>query len=247
MSSQSSVNSSSFNSVKSISMQALDKTDQVLTRSLGFLSNSYIYNIVLILLILYAPVAAPMIGNSLAGLFGNYAVKFVYVFLLAYLLSKSVKVALLTSVVIVVGIFILKKFNYSEHLDASDIMSEGVNVKKVEEDSQYSQDSSSEQELSNYEGSKKVEIVSAPAYVVPTQEEILSTQDNVSGPVAADITNQILADATYENTLPPPVKKVNLEESVKSSPEDIINVCGSRLSADGYTGFDEAKANYSPL
>lgn len=108
----------SIDSVKSFSANALDTTDRVLTSSLGFLSNSYINNIVLVLLVLYAPVAAPMVSPAIVGLLGNYAIKFVYVFLLAYLLSKSVKVSLLTAVVIVLGIFILKKFNITnEHFE----------------------------------------------------------------------------------------------------------------------------------
>lgn len=98
-------------SVKKYSTKAIDTTDRVLTKSLGFLSNNYLRNLILVLLILYAPLAAPMAGQAIAKLLNNYAVKFIYIFLLAYLLSKSVKVALASAVIIVVGIFILKKLN----------------------------------------------------------------------------------------------------------------------------------------
>jgi predicted PurR-regulated permease PerM len=114
------ISSVSFDSVKSFSANALDTTDKVLTKSLRFLSNNYINNIVLVLLLLYAPVAAPMISPAIVGILGNYAVKFIYVFLLAYLLSKSVKVSLLTSLVIVIGMFIIKKLSSgNEHFENS--------------------------------------------------------------------------------------------------------------------------------
>ena len=54
----STVSSSSFNSVKSFSASALDKTDKVLTNALRVFSNNYLYTVVLVLLILYAPAAA---------------------------------------------------------------------------------------------------------------------------------------------------------------------------------------------
>ena len=234
MSSQSSVNSSSFNSVKSISMRALDKTDKVLTKSLRFLSNSYVYTLILVILILYAPVAAPMLSSSIVNLLGNYAVKLVYVFLLAYLLSKSVKVALLTSVVIVVGIFLLKQFNVNENLDGS--VSGETKTQKIESDPSLSQDSDSSV---NSQDSQKSQ---------PEMREVEPRllMDKVDGPVPADTLTNVHADAEHENTLQPPsLNKINFEKEVNQT--DIIDVCGSRQSSDGYTGFDESSDKYSQL
>ena len=237
MSSQSSVNSSSINSVKSLSMRALDKTDRVLAKSLGFLSNSYIYTVVLVILILYAPAAAPMISNSIVKLLGNYAVKLVYIFLLAYLLSKSVKVALLTSVVIVVGIFLLKQFNLNENLDGS-VGSETPKTQKIELDPSLLQKESSESES---EYSSK----SQPEMHAEAESRVL--MDKVDGPVPADTLTNVHADAEHENTLQPiSLNKVQFEQ-LATKQSDIIDVCGATQSEGGYTGFDESDGKFSQL
>ena len=92
--------------------QTLQNTESVISKGMGvFEKNSYLKNIVLVLLILYAPLAAPMVGKTVVGLLNNYAVKFVYIFVLAYLLSNNIKVSFLTSIVLVLGIYVLKKLS----------------------------------------------------------------------------------------------------------------------------------------
>jgi hypothetical protein len=104
-------------SLRSLSDRALKTTESLLTKPMSVFGNSYFKNFALVLLILYAPVAAPMISPNIVNLLGNYAAKLIYVFVLAYLLSGSIRVSVVTSVVLVLGIFLLKKFRHDgEHL-----------------------------------------------------------------------------------------------------------------------------------
>jgi hypothetical protein len=80
--------------------------------------NNYVKNIALVILLLYAPAAAPVISPAFGILLQNYAIKLIYVFVLAYLLSGSIRVSVVTAVVIVLGIFLLKKFR-SEHFEGN--------------------------------------------------------------------------------------------------------------------------------
>lgn len=232
----STVNSSSFNSVKSFSASALDKTDKVLTKSLSFLSNNYLYTAILVLLILYAPAAAPMLSRSMAGLLGNYAVKFIYVFLLSYLLSKSVKVSLVTTVVIVVGIFVLKKFGNNENFDGSGSDMSDSDMSSVV----------SEKKMQKVEVQEDIELPSEP---VVDREEAIKPVKQVEAegkvPVAADLLSNVHADADHVDTLKPLVQEVKKE--VKATEGDVIDVCGSRLNKDGYSGFDQTPDNYASL
>ncbi len=101
--------------------KVLTNTESALNTGMSvFNKNNYVKNLVLVLLILYAPLAAPMVGKSIATILNNYAVKLIYVFVLTYLLSNSVRVSILTSIVIVLGIYLLKKFNY-ENMESIDI------------------------------------------------------------------------------------------------------------------------------
>lgn len=233
----STVSSSSFNSIKSFSASALDKTDKVLTKSLSFLSNNYLYTAILVLLILYAPAAAPMLSKSIAGILGNYAVKFIYVFLLSYLLSKSVKVSLVTTVVIVVGIFVLKKFGTNENFDGSgsdisgsDISGSKVSVEKVVKQIEVEEDAEIEQEP----------VIDREQAIKPVKQ--VETEGKV--PVAADLLTNVHADAEHIDTLKPLVPQEKKEIKVEG---DVIDVCGSRLNKDGYSGFDETPDTFASL
>ena len=112
-------------SLKSFSdkaLNALNKTESLLSKPMSIFGNNYVKNIALVILLLYAPSAAPIISPAVEVLLHNYAIKLIYVFVLAYLLSGSIRVSVLTSVVIVLGIFLLKKIG-SEHFEG--------NIKKV--------------------------------------------------------------------------------------------------------------------
>jgi len=108
------VSSSSINSIKS----SLFTAEQSIEKGLAeLLKNKYVKPLLTVLLLAYLPIAAPSIGSAMVGVLNNYAVKFVYIFLLAYILSNSVKASLLTSVVIVIGILVIKKMS-SENFES---------------------------------------------------------------------------------------------------------------------------------
>ncbi len=244
----STVSSSSFNSVKSFSASALDKTDKVLTSALRVFSNNYLYTVVLVLLILYAPAAAPMLSKSVAGILGNYAVKFIYVFLLAYLLSKSVKISLVTTVVIVVGIFVLKKFGNNENFDGSGSDVSGVSIVdklqgKVEVNEMKEEQEEQEEEEEEYDEDSELQqepVVNRQEVIKP----VMQVEADTKGPVAADLLTNVNAEADHKDTLKPLVPK-EIAQAVTEA--DVIDVCGSRLNKDGYTGFDERPDNYASL
>jgi hypothetical protein len=243
----STVSSSSFNSIKSFSASALDKTDKVLTKTLSIFSNNYIYTAVLVLLILYAPAAAPMISKPIAGILGNYAIKFIYVFLLSYLLSKSVKISLVTTVVIVVGIFVLKKFNNNERFDGSGSeVSEIVVDDKLQKEIESQNESESENE-SDFESEFESES-ELPQEPVINREEVIKpvvqVESEIQVPVAADLLSNVNAGANHNGALKPIVPE-EIKQVIDNA--DIIDVCGSRLNKDGYAGFDQHSDNYSSL
>lgn len=110
--------SSTLDSLKSSSMNLLSSAESTVTKSLKVFSNNYLSTLILVILVSYAPLAAPALSKSLVDILNNYAVKFLYMFLLAYLLSKSVRVATLTALVIVVGMLLIKKLHGSENMDS---------------------------------------------------------------------------------------------------------------------------------
>jgi len=270
----SSVNSSSLDSIKTMSENALNSTDMLVTRSLGFLSNNYLYSIVLVFLILYAPIAAPTLGPSILGLFSNYAVKFLYIFLLSYLLSKSVKVAIATSIILVIGTLILKKLNQENFSDSEEVHSEQVHAEKVHAEQVHAEQVHAEQVHAEKVHAEQVHAEQVHAEQVHAeqvhaeqvhaeqvhaeqvhaeQERRVSfklPQESVAdevNPVAAEA-NTAFANAEHTDTLKPiQLSKISTEEESQLSSEDVIDVCGSRLSSDGYSGYDKLKDFYSTL
>ena len=105
--------SSAYYSVKS----GLSSAEVKLEKGLTILSNKYVNTLLLVLLVAYLPYAAPKLGPSMIGILNNYAVKFIYIFILAFILSKSVKVSTLAALVLVIGILIIKKMGSTEYLD----------------------------------------------------------------------------------------------------------------------------------
>jgi hypothetical protein len=116
--------SSTLDSLKSSSMNLLSSAESTVSKSLKVFSNSYVSTLILVILVIYAPHAAPALGKSIVDILNNYAVKFVYIFLLSYLLSKSVRVATLTSLIIIVGILLIKKLHGSENMESVNSKSE---------------------------------------------------------------------------------------------------------------------------
>jgi hypothetical protein len=116
-------------SLRTLSVKALDTTESVLTKPMSIFGNSYLKNIALVLLLSYVPAAAPSLSPAIGSLLGNYAIKLVYMFVLAYLLSGSIRVSVVTSVVIVLGIFLLKKLR-SENFEG-DVSKKETNNKEI--------------------------------------------------------------------------------------------------------------------
>jgi len=114
--------SNTSDSLRDLSDRALKSTETLLSKPMSLFGNSYLRNVVLVLLLLYAPVAAPTISVGMASILGNYAVKLVYIFLLAYLLCNSIRISIVTAVAITVGIFLIKKFRHEgyENVDETE-------------------------------------------------------------------------------------------------------------------------------
>lgn len=119
-----------FNTITSTSSSALDSVDRNVSKGLKFLGNQYIHHTLLAVLILYAAHFAPKINLPFAKVLDNYAVKFICVFLLTYLLGNSVKVALVSSLVIVVGAMAIKKITNQENLAVSVLNEMKLNKKE---------------------------------------------------------------------------------------------------------------------
>jgi hypothetical protein len=98
-----------MNSLTQTASEVLSSTESTVQKALNVLSNKYAKSLVIVTLLAYVPFAAPKLPPSIVHIMGNYAVKFVYLFLLAYLLSNSVKVATVTALTITLVAVVLKK------------------------------------------------------------------------------------------------------------------------------------------
>lgn len=124
----SSSNPSSSGSISSV-RHALDSTKNVLSsagrqldKSLSVLKqNKYVFAFLVILLIMYAPSAAPKLNQHVEGVLKNYAAKFVYIFLLSYLLTNSVGVAVVVSLVITLGALLLRKLESENYTNCNKV------------------------------------------------------------------------------------------------------------------------------
>ena len=131
----SSSNPSSSGSTSSV-RHALDSTKNVLSsagrqldKSLSVLKqNKYVFAFLVILLIMYAPYAAPKINQHVEGVLKNYAAKFIYIFLLSYLLTNSVGVAVVVSLVITLGALLLRKLESEHFIDSTKVINAAEDV-----------------------------------------------------------------------------------------------------------------------
>ncbi len=123
---------SSPTSSSSSARHALESTKNVLSsagrhldKSLSVLKqNKYVFAFLVILLIMYAPYAAPKINQHVEGILKNYAAKFVYIFLLSYLLTNSVAVAVVVSLVITLGALFLRNLESEHFLNSEKVIKE---------------------------------------------------------------------------------------------------------------------------
>ena len=127
-SSSSSSSSSAMNNARHALSESGKKVDNVMS---VLKKNKYVFATLLVVLIMYAPSAAPKLSKSLEGLLRNYFVKFVYIFVLTYLLTNSVNVSLCVSLVVTIGALVLKKLESENFNSGVSKQAEEV-VKKVE-------------------------------------------------------------------------------------------------------------------
>ena len=73
---------------------------------------------------------------------------------------------------------------------------------------------------------------------------VVQVQQETEVPVAADLLSNVNASANHGGALKPIVPE-EIKQVIDNA--DIIDVCGSRLNKDGYTGFDGHSDNYSSL
>jgi len=111
-----------MNSLTQSASEVLSTTESTVQKALNVFSNKYARSLVIVALLAYVPFAAPKLPPSIVQIMGNYAVKFVYLFLLAYLLSNSVKIATVTALTITLVAVVLKKLQLEgfagENVDA---------------------------------------------------------------------------------------------------------------------------------
>jgi hypothetical protein len=117
--------SSSANQIFTSTKNILSSTGNQFDRVLSVLKqNKYVYSLLMVVLIMYAPFAAPKISHHVEGILKNYFVKFIYIFVLTYLLTQNVAVATVTSIVITVGALILKKLQSENFINSNEIIRE---------------------------------------------------------------------------------------------------------------------------
>ena len=242
--------SSAYNTVKS----TLSTAESTVEKGLSLLSNKYLNNLLLILLVAYLPYAAPSLGKSMVSILNNYAVKFIYIFLIAYVLSKnlsnknSVKVATVTSLVIVLGILILKNMDGNEHLDnvsnqeseqpkktgffeklfglSNETLKKTLNLNYTEQEAK-SQINDKVHQARQYVNDKKSDLVSTSSPSVEVVKAVAKAQEVAVAQAEAH------AGAMEE------IKAV-------SQPLSDDNTCGSRAPSE-VTGFDENNSEYSDI
>jgi len=245
--------SSVINTVSS----SLSSAESTVEKSLSLLSNKYINNLLLVLLVAYLPYAAPSIGKSMVGVLNNYAVKFIYIFLLAYVLSKnistkgSVKVATVTALIIVLGILILKNMDGSEHLDnVSNQESEQPKKKGFLENLLgLSNDTLKKTMNLNYsEGEIKKQIKNKVNEKVNDKVSASTSASTLTLTTTPSVEVAKAVAKAQEVAVAQAEAHADAMEEIKavSQPLSDDNTCGSRSPSE-VTGFDENNSEYSDI
>lgn len=207
-----------MNSLTQTASEVLSSTESTVQKALNVFSNKYAKSLVIVALLAYVPFAAPKLPPSVVHIMGNYAVKFVYLFLLAYLLSNSVKVATVTALTITLVAVVLKKLQLEgfagENVDAK--CGAVMKIKNLQIDN----DSNNPLITVRRTG----ETVTVP----PTEHDV-----SIGHPEKSHA-----GSARHLDTLHPGHVVVVNKEEVTSPTE--AQKCGSEVSEHAtYTGFDE--------
>ena len=208
----------SDSSVTRTASNLLNSAESTVNSALEKLSNNYVNTLLLIVLIAYAPLAAPKLHPHLVGILGNYAVKFVWLFLLAYLLSKNVRVSVVASLVIVLAAVLLKKLHL-EGFDSERVLLQGADLVEGKPDFHLTDDALN------------------PLYKLRRKGEVAPTKpEELEHPIGFEDKSQNAAPADHSETLhPSPVVLVQKEDV--TAPENVNNCVG--VESENYTGYDE--------
>ena len=245
--------SSVINTVSS----SLSSAESTVEKSLSLLSNKYINNLLLVLLVAYLPYAAPSIGKSMVGILNNYAVKFIYIFLIAYVLSKnmstkgSVKVATVTALIIVLGVLILKNMDGSEHLDnvSNQESEQPKNKSFLENLLGLSNDTLKKTMNLNYsEGEIKKQIKNKVNEKVNDKVSASTSASTLTLTTTPSVEVAKAVAKAQEVAVAQAEAHADAMEEIKavSQPLSDDNTCGSRSPSE-VTGFDENNSEYSDI
>lgn len=208
----------SVSSITTTTSNLLSSAESTVDSTLKKLSNNYVSTLLLVVLIAYAPLAAPKLHPHLVGILGNYAVKFVWLFLLAYLLSKNVRVSVVASLVVVLVAIILKKLHL-EGFDAKKVVLKGADLVEGKPEFHLTNDALNPLHKLRRKGE-----------VVPEKPEELEH------PIGFEGKHQNAAPADHSETLhAAPV--VLVQKKDVTAPKDIDNCAG--VESEDYTGYDE--------
>lgn len=193
--------------------------ESTVEKALNVFSNKYVRSLVLVALLAYAPFAAPKLPPSVVSIMGNYAVKFVYLFVLAYLLSNSVKIATVSALTITLVAVLLKKLQL-ENFAGENVDAKCGAVMKVK-NLQMDNDSNNPLVTVRRTG----ETVTVPL----TENDVANGHQD---------RNQNAGHATHTETLHPGHVQIVKKTTVTDPTED--QKCGGDVHGEApYTGFDE--------
>jgi len=245
---------SSASSVINTVTSSLASAESTVEKSLSLLSNKYINNLLLVLLVAYLPYAAPSIGKSMVGILNNYAVKFIYIFLIAYVLSKnmstkgSVKVATVTALIIVLGVLILKNMDGSEHLDnvSNQESEQPKNKSFLENLLGLSNDTLKKTMNLNY-SEEEIKKQIKEKVNEKINQKVSETKQYINDKVASVEVAKAVAKA-QEVAVAQAEAHADAMEEIKAVSQVLSddNTCGSRTPSE-VTGFDENNSEYSDI
>jgi hypothetical protein len=90
-------------------------TDKV-KGSLSFLDNQYVSGILMLIIVLYASLAAPQLPPNIAKIFDYNLTRLVISFLILYVSIKSVPIALILAIAFIISIQTLNRVSFEEQL-----------------------------------------------------------------------------------------------------------------------------------
>lgn len=110
-------------------MDSINQMSSFVNKGVNLMNNNKILSSILAMfLVLYAAMAAPKLPKNIVKMFDNVVVKLVYMFLMAYLVSKNPSVAIISAVGLLITIQTLSYYEASD--SASQKIAQIVNSKQ---------------------------------------------------------------------------------------------------------------------